>query len=242
MGVVVFNGVSSKDFGIEVATFPDYPVAKRKYRDIEIPGRNGPLHLDENTFENVERTYTVSFLARGDKANNSFRAVSAAIAEWLGSVSGYAVLEDSYDPEHFVYARFVDELSITNIYNEAGTFQLKFDCRPQRFLKSGAIPIAVSSGITLYNPTKFDAKPLIQVAGSGTAVLHVGSRSVSINMSTYRSATIDSEKQKIYTGATDLEPFTTLSGGGFPILQNGASTVTFTNMTSVQITPNWWTL
>lgn len=243
MGVIVFNGISSRDFGIEVETAPDYQAAQRNVRDLDVPGRNGSLYIDDNTFANVERAYSVSFVSKDEDGPESFRSISSAIAEWLAYTSGYCKLTDSYEPDYYRLARFIDEFQIDNIYNQAGSFELKFDCRPERFLVSGVEPVTITSGQYLINPTKFAAKPLIQITGSGNASLYVGSRRVQIAMgTTYTTATIDCEKEHVYTGSTSLDSITTLTGGGFPILQNGKTTITFSNISSLKITPNWWTL
>ena len=46
MGVIVFNGISSKDVGIEVETFPEYTIPEREYEAIHVPGRNGDVIID----------------------------------------------------------------------------------------------------------------------------------------------------------------------------------------------------
>ena len=50
----------------------------------------------------------------------------------------------------------------------AGEFDLKFNCKPQRFLTSGDVPVSVESGDTLTNPTLFESKPLIECKGYGS--------------------------------------------------------------------------
>jgi hypothetical protein len=66
-------------------------------------------------------------------------------------------------------ALFVDGLEIDPVkYNTASTFEIKFDCKPQRWLANGATPITVSDGQTLNNPTPYDAEPLLAVEGHGT--------------------------------------------------------------------------
>jgi phage-related protein len=49
----------------------------------------------------------------------------------------------------------------------AGEFEIVFDCKPQRYLMSGEVPIDVSSGDTILGPTLFDSHPMLEVTGYG---------------------------------------------------------------------------
>lgn len=56
------------------------------------------------------------------------------IIEWLNSTDGYAELTDSFDPEHYREAVFVDSADIANSWNHYGRAVVSFHCRPERFL------------------------------------------------------------------------------------------------------------
>lgn len=56
------------------------------------------------------------------------------IMEWLNSADGYAELTDSFDPEHYHEAVFVDSTDIQNSWNHYGRTVVSFRCRPERFL------------------------------------------------------------------------------------------------------------
>lgn len=56
------------------------------------------------------------------------------IMEWLNSADGYAELTDTYDPEHYHKAVFVDSTDIQNSWNHYGRAVVSFHCRPERFL------------------------------------------------------------------------------------------------------------
>ena len=43
MGVIVFNGVSSADYGIVVEHFPDTSMPQRDYGKTHVTGRNGDI-------------------------------------------------------------------------------------------------------------------------------------------------------------------------------------------------------
>ena len=57
----LYNGRSTKEFGMCVESYPNQNASKRRRTDIVIPGRNGKLHHDEDAFENVDVSYSVWF-------------------------------------------------------------------------------------------------------------------------------------------------------------------------------------
>ena len=59
------------------------------------------------------------------------------------------------------------EVSPVN-YNQAGEFELIFNCKPQRWLTVGDYPIPVESGDVLENPTPFSSGPLLEIDGYGS--------------------------------------------------------------------------
>lgn len=165
MGVIYFNGISSKDVGIEVETYPRYEIPEKNVTTYEIPGRNGNIVVDNGTFKNAITSYDVSFLAEDGEYNSQIHKIAA----WLYSPSGYAILEDSYDIEYYRMARISSSTDFENLFNKAGKATLEFDCKPQRFLKNGdksrIIKTETNAVIStkLHNPTLFNSNPIIKI-------------------------------------------------------------------------------
>lgn len=115
------------------------------------------------------------------------------------------------------------------------------NAKPQRFLKSGDIPVIVRTTSKLRNPTGFKSLPIIKVNGSGKGNLRIGDYVITIsNISSY--LTIDSELQDAYKGTTNCNSLVTLSNG-FPKLIKGENEISFSGgITSVEVIPKWWTL
>ena len=125
------------------------------------------------------------------------------------------------------------------VQNKMGSFDLVFDCDPRMFLKSGEETLSLTAGISLNNPTLFDALPLIRAYGTGT--LTIGSCSVTI--STANSYTdIDCEAQEAYKGSTNCNNNIILTNGEFPKLSAGINSISLTGLSRLEITPRWWTL
>ena len=239
MGIVVFNGVSSKNVGIEVETFPDYVAPQKIYEVTSIPGRSGDLVRDTKTYENVPREYAVS-IATYDRV--AFSTKMASVVAWLHSASGYARLEDSYDSEVYRMAYFKDELDINNIFDQAGRAKLKFICKPQRYLKSGEFPITFTSAGSVVNPTINEAYPILNIVTDDTeGTISIGNYSFEILAGSGTHITMDCELQDAWYLTENKNNYIALNGSDYPRIEPGIQAISFTGgVQSVEVTPRWW--
>ena len=248
MGVISYNGVSSLDFGIQVEHPPGYQTPKKDYDTYHIPGRNGDLVLYKNSYQNAKRKYDISF----SNANRKYIDMANAVSEWLNSPCVYARLEDSYEPGYYRMAIYDNDTSLSNIYNQGGRASITFNCKPQRFLKSGDTKYKMNGNVyELNNPTRFDAKPLIIISGYGNLTLQL------FNYTYYKGYVIqvkgipsdnpiiiDSELMDCYYDVENYNSKLTLNNG-YPILGPGRNTIAVQKRegeSSVEVIPRWWTL
>ena len=234
MGVIIFNNKSSADCRIQVAHPPRYAYPERDYTITHIPGRNGDIIQDNGCYKNVERTYEVSF----DAPNEDFATYANAVSAWLHSTTGYARLEDSYEPNYYRMATYQESNIFENLYNQAGTATIVFECKPQRFLKTGDNTITIQNSLTIMNPTGFEAYPLFKVTGT-SGVLTVNGNSITFS-SIDDFVMLDCELQDAYKETTNKN--STVSGT-FPVLKPGSNTISWTgDISSVTMKPRWWTI
>ena len=234
MGVIIFNNKSSADCRIQVAHPPGYAYPERDYTITHIPGRNGDIIQDNGCYKNVERTYEVSF----DAPNEDFATYANAVSAWLHSTTGYARLEDSYEPNYYRMATYQESNIFENLYNQAGTATIVFECKPQRFLKTGDNTITIQNSLTIMNPTGFEAYPLFKVTGT-SGVLTVNGNSIMFS-SIDDFVMLDCELQDAYKETTNKN--STVSGT-FPVLKPGSNAISWTgNISSVTMKPRWWTI
>ena len=234
MGVIIFNNKSSADCRIQVAHPPGYAYPERDYTITHIPGRNGDIIQDNGCYKNVERTYEVSF----DAPNEDFATYANAVSAWLHSTTGYARLEDSYEPNYYRMATYQESNIFENLYNQAGTATIVFECKPQRFLKTGDNTIAIQNSLTIMNPTGFEAYPLFKVTGT-SGVLTVNGNSITF-ASIDDFVMLDCELQDAYK--ENINKNSTISGT-FPVLKTGSNTISWTgDISSVTMKPRWWTI
>ena len=234
MGIIIFNNKSSADCRIQVAHPPGYAYPERDYTVTHIPGRNGDIIQDNGCYKNVERTYEVSF----DAPNEDFATYANAVSAWLHSTTGYARLEDSYEPNYYRMATYQESNIFENLYNQAGTATIVFECKPQRFLKTGDNTIAIQNSLTIMNPTGFEAYPLFKVTGT-SGVLTVNGNSITF-ASIDDFVMLDCELQDAYK--ENINKNSTISGT-FPVLKPGSNAISWTGgISSVTMKPRWWTI
>lgn len=232
---LTFAGVASTTLGIIITAAPEITIPERKFDTYSVPGRNGNIIRQQNAWENVEQTYEIAYW------DEAYPTDTAALAAWLHGQSGYQRLSDSFDPDHFRLAYVVNETDTVNLMAKAGTAELQFNCDPRRFLVIGETATSYTEASTITNPTAFIAKPQVQVYGlqNGSGTISIGGKTMQIDAIT-PGMIIDGEAQNASIGTTNLNSRVT---GDWPELVPGVNTVAFTGaVTSVVVTPNFWTL
>lgn len=164
-----FDGETSASFGVHITGEGVFNAPKRAVEMINIPARNGAFALDQGYFENIEVTYNASIVA---ETNADFAAAVSGLRNFLCSRTGYCRLEDDYNPNEYRMAVYKSGLEVTPFVLKTGEFQITFDCKPQRFLKSGETAVAITSGDTITNPTLFEARPMLEVEGYGGIIVN----------------------------------------------------------------------
>lgn len=159
-----FDGESSADYGVYITGEGVFNAPERAVEMVDIPGRNGSYALDQGRFGNIEVTYTAGMV---DDSETDFADRLADVRNWLCSKKGYVRLEDEYNPDEYRMAVYSSGISVEHADLRTGEFEISFDCKPQRWLKSGETATAVANNGTLTNPTRFDAEPLLEVKGYG---------------------------------------------------------------------------
>ena len=225
---------SSLDFGVIISNAAVFNAPARVYERVSVPGRNGAILFDEGYYENVDVKYDAALLHK--KGNlDDFRS-------WLASFSGYVRLEDTYHPEEYRIAVPAGGLTVnTEAAMKVGRFSVEFNCKPQRFLKIGEKTTRYTESVTLFNPTRFPASPLIRVYGSGS--LGIGDQTVTIAAHGLDYIDLDCDLSDAFCGSTNANSYVSLSGDHYPSLAVGKTGIVLgTGITAVEITPRWWTL
>ena len=159
---IFYNGKSLADFGVHVSGDGTYNSPEKDYETVEVPGRNGDLHIFNERFKNVDLTYKAFII--GDnwisgEEHKDFALEMRNFRAWMLYANGYQRLEDTYHPDEFRKALFKGPIETEAILLQAGEFDLTFNCMPQRFLKSGEHVYTFTKNGSIDNDTLFDARP-----------------------------------------------------------------------------------
>lgn len=228
----VFGGKNSED--IFLYSFPDnsyWEPAEKNVDSVDVPGRNGSLIIDQHSYKN--KSVSVKCILDG------YIEKYYAVAEWLHGASGYRRFEPGWDPNVFILGRF-SSMSVSEIVKDTAVISVEFDCKPQKFLKTGETETTLTASGKITNPTSFDSRPLVRVYGTGA--LNVGSQTITINKNT-DYIDLDCDIEDAFTGTVNQNGNITMTSGEFFSLAPGENGITLgKGITKVVITPRWWRL
>lgn len=234
-GLIVYGGESSADYGMVVSEAPAYKRPARKQTVYTVPGRNGSIVFQEDAWEDVPRTYNMWAAAGIDTLVDKLDAFMAV----LNSTNGYARLEDNFEPDVFRLGYYSGGEEFANHMTQYGDGVLTFTCRAEKFYKSGEIPIEVVNSDVLVNTTRFTAKPLIHIEGSGTVTVQIGGNTISASVTDYIN--IDCESMNAYRLASENK--NSAISGDFPKILPGSNTIGITGTTTlVTVVPRYFTV
>lgn len=232
MNSLILNGTQIANIYIDASL--SYNKPEKRVDSFSVPGRSGDLVVDYGTYKNVVITYPCYM-------NGNAGAQFNALVNNLSQYKGYQRIECSNDSTHFrLGAVILPKTPTVKMLNTRAFFDLSFNCKPQRYLKSGETVITRTASGVLTNPTAQEARPLIRVYGNGT--FSIGDTSVTLVDNTGYTD-IDCEMMECYYGTTNRNQNVSFSGNDYPVLKAGTNTLTFgSGITQLQITPRWWEL
>lgn len=231
---LIFAGQSSKDYGMFISGVETFNGAERDVTDVEVPGRDGSLTIDNGRYKDVPLTYRAF-------VHKKFQGNVQAFRNILLMSRGYQRLEDTFHLNEFRLAKFTGQFESEPKKNfEFGGFDINFLCYPQRFLKSGEVPQTFTTSNNLFNQHLTTTKPLVRVYGTGTVTIG-GIPITIVNADSYTD--IDCETESAYRGSVNCNGNIQLSDGKFWSLKPGANQIVLgSGITSIEITPRWWIL
>lgn len=242
---LIIDGADSRDFGVYISGQGTFSAPARAYNMLTVPGRDGELIGPERRFQNIEVTYPAFIFSNFNSNIEAFR-------NFLLSRDGYVRIADSYHTDEFrlgVYrGPFTPDVVQTN---DAGSFDIVFNCKPQRFLLSGeeitTIPI-VNQEYTITNPTQFPSRPLIEMAprpnseAISTGNIVIGDTTLTMtNIPADVGLIIDCEMMDVYgTDGLNYNSHIALSGYDFPVFRPGTNGLTRYNVGVLSIKGRWF--
>jgi phage-related protein len=151
---------------------------------------------------------------------------------------GYRRLETSDDPDHYWMARVENSPQIAMRLRTLAPFDIGFDCKPQRFVKSGENAIVFQQNSSLFNHYGQIALPFVTLYGHGAGWITIGDCTVEVK-ALDGTLYLDSDTQNAYNnnGNQNLN----INAPVFPVLGDGEIPIAFSGgIERVEIIPRWW--
>ena len=228
------DGIDARSVGIQLQAPIEFSEAVPVVEAQTIPGRNGDLIWETGSYENRSGSASCFCLQKDVE-----KAISAT-GRYLMAKKGYRRLETSDDPDHYWMARVENSPQIAMRLRTLAPFEIGFDCKPQRFVKSGENTIVFTSSGSLFNQYGQIALPLITLYGEGAGQLTIGDCVVEVN-TLDGVLYLDSDTQNAYNdiGNQNMK----INAPVFPILPNGEVGISFVGgIEKIEIIPRWWEL
>lgn len=172
MNYFIFKGINSKDKDIIINKMPSIIKPERKIDLIEVPGRNGTLHIDEEAYKTIVIQIECTLLKR-----ENLRDIMA----WL---DGEGELILSNEPDKFYKATIINQIDYSGIVNIFHTFPLQIELQP--FLYSNEMFIKKYNNLAKFNFNISDAtakmRPIIHLTGNGKINLNINNEGIIINL------------------------------------------------------------
>lgn len=223
----LLDGKMSSDFSCYVATSNMFDAPERDIETVEVAGRNGTLVFDNGRYRNFEGSVNCYIPLE-------MRPNVGGLRSWLLNHHSYARYEDTLHPDEFRLARYAGGFEIEQSDRIGAAFTLNFDCKPQRFLKTGEQTITVTDGMVIMNPTEYDALPLFRMYGDGSLTINGKTITVTDNDS---YIDLDCDLQDAYRGTVNMNSHISQT---FPTIPGGVHTINYSGFTSVTMRPRWW--
>lgn len=239
------DGKSSVDFNTWIAQSNMWDGAVHDDTMVEVPGRNGALVFSNGRYKN--------FVAKlSCYIPDEMRVNVDDLRSFLSSKYGYVKYEDNLHPDEYRMVRYAGGFSLSESDRVGAAFDLTFDCKPQRFLKSGETPVEFTANGVIWNPTLYMARPLLRLygtAGESGNFNITGSRRLEITVLIPSEGyiDIDTEIGEAYVGDTSYNANVTFHSTNvwmdFPEIEPGENSVNmWGDVSKAVITPRWWTI
>lgn len=223
---IIDDKYSMRDFKMYITSRPIIPVAKRNIELIDIPGRDGSLTKFKG-YRDREVSIPFKFL--------DYENISRRIREITPILLNAKKIVFNDDFEIFYKIKSVEIEDVERSLRVIGSFVVKFIVDPFSYFTNNEI-IEVIKDISIFNAGTYKSQPHIKIYGNGNLQVSINSNTFQIdNVEEY--VEIDSELLICYKKTINKGPDMI---GEFPILYIGENNITLSsNITKVEITPNW---
>lgn len=226
----IFNGVDSRDMGVDVVAFPEITKPERNIETVNIQGRNNNVYIDYKTYN----SYNISIECTINKLSKNKQSIDKIIS-WL---DGFGELITSQERDKIYSACIKDSIGISNVIWVFPKFIVTFEVQP--FKKSVNYvneELEITKQTIINNIGTVESSPVITVYGSGNISLNINEDTFPIN-NVQDYITINSEYLEVYKDNENQN--NKYQNFDFPKFKLGKNIVSFTgDVQKIKIHPNW---
>lgn len=240
----IYGSVHTDTEGVYVDQARIFGKPSRDVEFVSIPGRNGDLTFSNNRYNNIE--IVVNCYIKSQFVDNFASFINKLSAQWN---EGYEYLWFSMDPDVYREAQFISATEpVTGAYNEDAKFEIRFNCKPQKFIDANhASWVSLPSATTdITNAYIMKALPIFRTQGNGTlywkdSINQIISTITVSGLNATDYTYIDSDIQDCYWSSTNRNPNVTMTNG-FPVIDGNGNKVSWSGFTKVDYKPRFWRL
>lgn len=237
-----FGGRCSSEFGIKIKKWNYLNSPEKNIEEIEVPGRNGSLFIDNKTYKNRIIDIECFIDLRGKNKSE----MACKLSEWLLHDKNYKELRFSDNQDYVYEAICINKLDFEEIIDDYFEFILSFSAKP--FTKKvdiiSEIDIKTSDGIVLYNDSIIEAEPIWEITtygGNQTSYLIINNRRYELKNHKAGLITIDCELMNItYDNNGVINNYNdVMTNADFPYLDVGENKIIWEGfIKNIKLKPN----
>jgi phage-related protein len=216
----IYNGISSKDMGVILKKLPPITKPKKRIEIVQVPGRNGTLHIDENCYEPINISLECTL-----KKNINVRDITKWLIEF-GTITFSDELDKYYN------ATITNSIPLERVFRLYREFIIQLELQP---IAQSTQEYVYNCNNTNENTLKIDSSaemyPYIKLTGTGEVKLTINNKICTVTIDD-EYIELDSELQNAYKGVKNKND---KMNGEFPILIPGNNKIQITGNATMQI-------
>jgi predicted phage tail component-like protein len=162
----IFNGVNSKERGVIVNKLPSISKPERSFEEIDVPGRNGNLYIDNKCYNSFQYEITCTLMP-----SSNIRT----IAQWL---NGSGKLTISTELDKFYNVIIKNQIDFEQVYRVCNEFKIKFEVQPIAYSKKEKELTLTNNTQIIIKESTYEIKPYLKIRGSGNITLTINNKSI----------------------------------------------------------------
>ncbi len=225
---IVWSGKSLKDFGMRLHADLKFDGVERDVNEIEIPGRNGVVVIDNQRFKLVDQTFEFTITLLEGKSNLEIQIKEAQA--FISNLYGFRDFAWDGEPNYIFKAKVNGKSSTSRSNPLRAAVDVPVKLFPMKYLKD-----TYSNARTLKSGESFQSKgtqvayPIITLTGTGNVTLTVNSKTFILKNVT-GGVVIDCENQVVTDLAKKNSQMDKVYSYPFPALKIGSNTISWDNL------------